>query len=64
LILPRRAGSGAFTPFILGLFVYYALALIPFVGWLVMLFAVLFGLGAELLARRELYVSARRQELL
>ncbi|HEX2229847.1 MAG TPA: hypothetical protein VHM64_22155 [Candidatus Binatia bacterium] len=59
----RRRGAG-YSPFVLGLFVYYVLAIIPVIGWLVVFFVVLFGLGAELNARRRFYVAARRQEVL
>ncbi len=60
----RRRARGGYSPFILGLLVYYLLALIPVIGWLVVLLVVLFGLGAELNARRRLYVAAKRQEML
>jgi hypothetical protein len=46
------------------LVVYYLLAVIPVVGWIVVPLAVLFGLGAELLARKQFYIAARRQEML
>jgi hypothetical protein len=62
----RRVG-GSSRPgwaFLLGLVVYYLLALVPLVGWLAMGLVVLFGLGAELIARRELYRAARRSDLL
>jgi hypothetical protein len=49
---------------VLGLVVYDLLALIPVLGWLVMLLVVLSGLGAELIARRDLYVTARTQGIL
>ena len=50
--------------FVLGLVVYYLLALIPIVGWVIMLLAVLSGLGAELIARRNVYVTARDREII
>jgi hypothetical protein len=50
--------------FILGWLVYYVIALIPVLGWLIILLIVLSGLGAELMARREFYITARRQQLL
>jgi hypothetical protein len=59
----RRSGGG-YSPFVLGLFVYYVLAIIPVIGWFVVVLVVLFGLGAELSARRRLYVAARGQEIL
>jgi hypothetical protein len=45
--------------FVIGLVVYYLLALIPIVGWVIMLLAVLSGLGAELITRRNVYVTVR-----
>ena len=59
-----RAAPGPRWTFVIGLVVYYVLALIPLVGRLVVALVVLFGLGAELIGRRELYLAARRQELL
>jgi cytoskeletal protein CcmA (bactofilin family) len=50
--------------FLLGLVVYYLLALIPIIGWLAMLLVVLSGLGAELMVRRDVYVAARNQEMI
>ena len=60
----RRRASGGYAPFVLGLVVYYLLAIIPVLGWLVVVLVVLFGLGAELSARKHLYGAARRQEIL
>jgi cytoskeletal protein CcmA (bactofilin family) len=59
-----RAAPGRFSAFLVGLIVYYLLALIPVIGWLVIILVVLFGLGAELTARKEFYITARRQEIL
>ena len=59
-----RAAPGPAWTFLLGLVVYYPLVVIPLLGWLVVALAVLFGLGAELIARKEFFVAARRQELL
>jgi uncharacterized membrane protein len=59
-----RAAPGRYSAFLVGLIVYYLLAIIPVIGWLVVLLVVLFGLGAELTARKELYTAARRQEML
>jgi hypothetical protein len=59
-----RAAPGRFSAFLVGLFVYYLLAIIPVIGWLVVILVVLFGLGAELMARKEFYTAARRQEIL
>lgn len=59
----RPASSRAWA-FGVGLFVYYILAIIPFVGWLVVPLVMLFGLGAELIARKQFYVTARSRDLL
>jgi len=50
--------------FILGWVVYYLIALIPVIGWLTVILMVLHGLGAELIARKELYLTAKRQQML
>jgi hypothetical protein len=50
--------------FVLGAVVYYLLALIPILGWVIVLIVVLSGLGAELLARKDVYLAARNQEIL
>jgi cytoskeletal protein CcmA (bactofilin family) len=64
-ILARlRPASSRASAFVLGLFVYYILAIIPVVGWLVVTLVILFGLGAELIARKKFYVSARSQDLI
>jgi cytoskeletal protein CcmA (bactofilin family) len=64
-ILARlRRTSGHASAFVLGLFVYYLLAIIPFIGWLVVFLVTLFGLGAELIARKQFYVTARTQDLI
>jgi cytoskeletal protein CcmA (bactofilin family) len=59
----RPAASRA-SAFVLGLFVYYILAIIPVVGWIVVPLAMLFGLGADLIARKQLYATARSQDLI
>jgi hypothetical protein len=64
-ILTRlRPASSRASAFVLGLFVYYILAITPVVGWLVVTLVILFGLGAELIARKKFYVSARSQDLI
>jgi cytoskeletal protein CcmA (bactofilin family) len=64
-ILARlRPASGRASGFILGLVVYYLLAIIPFIGWLVVPLVMLFGLGAELIARKQFYTTARTQGLI
>jgi hypothetical protein len=50
--------------FVVGLVVYYLLALIPIIGWVVMLLVILSGLGAELMVRKDVYVAARNQQLI
>jgi cytoskeletal protein CcmA (bactofilin family) len=50
--------------FALGLVAYYLLALIPVIGWMLMLLAALSGLGAELVARKGVYTAARSQEII
>jgi cytoskeletal protein CcmA (bactofilin family) len=59
-----RASPRPAWVFVLGLLAYYALALIPVLGWVIMLMVVVSGLGAELLARKDVYVAARHQEIL
>jgi cytoskeletal protein CcmA (bactofilin family) len=64
-ILSRlRPKSGRVAAFILGMFVYYLLAVIPFIGWFVVPLVILFGLGAELIHRKNFYVSVRTQDLI
>jgi hypothetical protein len=63
-ILKRGSGTGGFAAFFVGLIVYYLLAIIPVFGWLVVVLVMLFGLGAELTARKQLYIAARNQGML
>jgi hypothetical protein len=63
-ILGNRAHTRPGSAFVLGLIVYYVIALIPFLGWLVVLLAILFGLGAELITRKDFYVTARREAMI
>ena len=49
---------------VLGLFVYYILAIIPLEGWLLVPLLTLFGLGAELIARKDFYTTVRSQDLI
>jgi cytoskeletal protein CcmA (bactofilin family) len=64
-ILARfRPASSRASAFVLGLIIYYMIAIIPVIGWLVFPLAVLFGLGAELIARKQFYVTARSRELI
>jgi len=50
--------------FLLGLVLYYVIALIPIAGWIFVALVILSGLGAELLARKNFYLEARARELL
>jgi len=59
-----RPNSGRASAFVLGLFIYYLLAVIPFIGWLVVPLVMLFGFGAELIARKQFYVIAKTQGLI
>ena len=64
-ILARlRPASSRSSAFVLGLFVYYLVAVIPVVGWLAVPLVMLFGLGSELIARKQFYVTTRSQDLL
>ncbi len=49
---------------VIGLLIYSLLTLIPVIGAIVALFVMLFGLGAALLADRELYLAARAKEMI
>ncbi|HXV80780.1 MAG TPA: polymer-forming cytoskeletal protein [Candidatus Binatia bacterium] len=64
ILIRLHPASGRAAAFVLGLFVYYALAIVPFVGWLIVPLVVLFGLGSELIARKQFYLTARSQDLL
>lgn len=59
-----RANPGRASAFILGIFVYYLFVIIPFIAWLVVPLVMLFGLGAELIARKNFYRIARERDLL
>lgn len=47
--------------FVVGLLVYSFLTVPPFLGGVATFFAILFGLGALLLTKKEIYVQARKQ---
>lgn len=64
IVARLRPATNRTWAFVLGLFVYYILAIIPFVGLLVIALVILFGLGAELITRKQFYVTARGRELL
>jgi len=49
--------------FILGLVIYSLLTLIPIIGGIITLFVVLFGLGAAILTKRDLYLLARKRDI-
>ena len=64
-ILARlRPTSSRASALVVGLFVYYILAIIPVVGWVVVPLVMLFGLGAELIARKQFYATARSRDLI
>ncbi len=64
-ILARlRPTSSRASALVVGLFVYYILAIIPVVGWLLVPLVMLFGLGAELIARKQFYATARSRDLI
>ena len=60
----RITGSRRGWGFLLGLVIYYVIAIIPVVGWLFVLLIVLAGLGAEMMARKQFFVDARAKGLL
>lgn len=65
LVLRWVSGSSSLAwAFVTGLVVYSFLSLIPFVGWLLSLATILFGLGALLLTKKELVVRLREQQVL
>jgi hypothetical protein len=49
---------------VIGLLIYSILTLIPVIGFFVTLFVILFGLGAAILADRELYLAARAKGMI
>jgi len=57
----KKAGEGVVL--VIGLVIYSVLSLLPFIGGLVTVLAVLLGLGASLMADRQLYLSASRKEM-
>jgi len=58
----KKASPG--WAFFFGLAIYFFLSLIPVLGWLIALFIMLFGLGTEMLTRKEVYAAARDQEII
>ncbi len=65
LVLRWVSGSSSLAwAFVTGLVVYSFLSLIPFVGWLLSLATILFGLGALLLTKKDLVVRLREQQVL
>ena len=50
--------------FVVGLILYSLISLLPFLGTIATFLAILFGLGALLLTKKELYVAARNQGLI
>jgi hypothetical protein len=64
IFIRLRPSASRTSAFVLGLFVYYILAVIPVVGWLTVPLVILFGVGAELIFRKQFYVTARSQDLI
>jgi hypothetical protein len=61
-VVRGQTGSSSLTwPFVTGLFLYTLLSLIPVVGGLVTLLAILFGLGALLMTKQKLIETMREQ---
>ncbi len=59
----RQSDPSALTwPFVTGLVLYSILSLIPVVGGLVTLLTILFGLGALLMAKKDLVTTLRAQQ--
>lgn len=48
--------------FVIGLVIYQILVLIPLIGWLIDMLALLFGLGALLLQKKYLYLTLRKNK--
>jgi cytoskeletal protein CcmA (bactofilin family) len=65
VMFARRGGkTGEGWVFSLGLLVFFAATLVPYAGGLVNLAAVLFGLGAAIMTKRELYYKARESNII
>lgn len=60
--MDRKVGMG--WTYIGGLVTYYLVTFIPGIGDLIGLFVLLFGLGAAMLTKRELYLSFRKKNLI
>lgn len=50
--------------FLFGLVLYYVLTFLPVIGLLFTMLTILFGLGAMLLIKRDVYVAAKAQQLI
>jgi hypothetical protein len=50
--------------FVTGLIVYSFISLLPFLGTIATFLAILFGLGALLLTKKEVYIAARNQGMI
>jgi hypothetical protein len=59
-----RSAPSRTASFLVGLVVYYLLAIVPVIGGIVAPLAVVFGLGAELIVRKEFYATARSREMI
>lgn len=49
---------------VLGLVIYYILTLVPVVGSIVTFLTIVFGIGAALIAKREMYLAARSKNII
>lgn len=50
--------------FVVGLVLYFILTLIPIIGGIITFFVLLFGLGAAILTKKELYQTLRKQDII
>lgn len=62
LLLSKKAALG--WAFVLGLFIYYVLTLIPILGFVFWMIAGLIGVGAILLERKYVYSDLRKKHLI
>lgn len=60
----RSKKSSQILSFIIGLIVYYIIALIPVIGGIFLIFAWLVGVGALLITKKEYYFSLRQKKLI
>jgi cytoskeletal protein CcmA (bactofilin family) len=50
--------------FALGLLLFFSVTVIPYIGWLANITAVLFGLGASIMTKKDIYYSARDKKII